>query len=157
MLERITPPAPVSNASGSPNSDLGQKEEIPVGSGDHVKDAQPENGLVDWEKGKAFCMGDEEFYREILQTFLESPSAMELRRYYEEADFENYRIKIRAMKANLANIGAMVVSDMAKRLELALKNENNVSYVQEHHDEFMAAYRNVVSEVKAYIANEYTL
>lgn len=132
-------------------NDLGQKEEIPVGSGDHVKDAQPENGLVDWEKGKVFCMEDEEFYREMLQTFLDSPSVMELRRYYEDADFENYRIKIHAMKANLANIGAMVVSDMAKRLELALKNENNVSYVQENHEKFMAAYDRVVSEVKTYI------
>ena len=31
----------------------------------------------------------------------------------------------------------MIVSDMAKQLELALKNENNVSYVRENHDEFM--------------------
>ena len=98
-----------------------------------------------------------EFYREILQTFLESPSAMELRRYYEASDFENYRIKIHAMKANLANIGAMTVSDMAKRLELALKNENNVSYVQENHDEFMTAYERVVSEVKTYIESANTL
>ena len=132
-------------------NDHGQKEEIPAGSGDHVKDAQPENGLVDWEKGKVFCMGDEEFYREMLQTFLDSPSAMELKRYYEAADFENYHIKIHAMKANLANIGAMTVSDMAKRLEHALKNENNVSYVRENHEEFMAAYERVVSEVKTYI------
>lgn len=132
-------------------NDLGQKEEIPVESGDHVKGTQSENSLVDWKKGKVFCMEDEEFYREMLQTFLDSPSAMELRRYYEESDFENYRIKIHAIKSNLANIGAMIVSDMAKQLELALKNENNVSYVQEHHEEFMAAYEKVVSEVKTYI------
>ncbi|MDD6037021.1 MAG: hypothetical protein PUC30_12695 [Lachnospiraceae bacterium] len=69
-----------------------------------------------------------------------SSSAIELRRYYEESDFENYRIKIHAIKSNLANIGAMGVSDMAKKLELALKKENNVSYVQENHEEFMAVY-----------------
>ena len=96
-------------------------------------------------------MEDEEFYREMLQTFLDSPSAMELRRYYEESDFENYRIKIHAMKSNLANIGAVSVSEMAKQLELALKNDNNVSYVQEHHEEFMTVYEKVESEVKAYI------
>ena len=96
-------------------------------------------------------MEDEEFYREMLQTFLDSPSDTELIRFYEESDFENYRIKVHAMKSNLANIGAMTASDMAKQLELALKNENNVSYVQEHHEEFMAAYEKVVSEVKTYI------
>ena len=138
-------------------NDLGQKEEIPVTSGEHDEGAQTENSLVDWKKGKALCMEDEEFYREMLQTFLDSPSAVELRRYYEESDFENYRIKIHAMKSNLANIGAVSVSEMAKQLELALKNENNVSYVQENHDEFMAVYERVVSEVKTYIESANTL
>ena len=132
-------------------NDLGQKEEILVEFGNYVKDAQSENSLVDWKKGKVYCMDDEEFYREMLQTFLDSPSAMELRRYYEESDFENYRIKIHAIKTNLANIGAVSVSEMAKQLELALKNENNVSYVQAHHEEFMAVHENVVSEVRTYI------
>ncbi|MGN0386782.1 MAG: ATP-binding protein [Lachnospiraceae bacterium] len=134
-------------------NDLGQKEEIPVESGDYVKDAQSEDSFVDWNKGKALCMGDEEFYRDILQIFIDSPFALELRRYYEEADFENYRIKIHAIKSNLANIGAMVPSDMAKQLELALKNENNVSYVQAHHDEFMTVYERVVAEVKTYLGS----
>ena len=132
-------------------NDLRQKEENPVASGDHEKGAQSENGLVDWKKGRALCMEDEEFYREMLQLFLDSPSAVELGQYYEESDFENYRIKIHAMKTNLANIGAVKASDMAKQLELALKKENNVSYVQENHDEFMAVFESVVSEVKTYI------
>ncbi|MDD6810994.1 MAG: ATP-binding protein, partial [Lachnospiraceae bacterium] len=138
-------------------NELGQKEEILVESGDSVKAAQSENCLVDWKEGRLFCMNDEEFYREMLQTFLDSPSAMELRRYYEESDFENYRIKIHAIKTNLANIGAMTASDMAKQLELALKNENNVSYVQENHEEFMKAYERVVSEVKTYMESANTL
>ena len=61
------------------------------------------------------------------------------------------------MKSNLANIGAVSVSEMAKQLELALKKDNNVSYVQEHHDEFMAVYEKVVSEVKTYIESANTM
>ena len=132
-------------------TDSGQKEEIPVESSKHVKGPQAENSLVDWKKGIMFYFGDEIFYRQILQMFLDSHSDMELRRYYEESDFENYRIKIHAMKTNLANVGAMSVSDRAKQLELALVNENNVSYVQENHDEFMKEYERVVSEVKTYM------
>ena len=132
-------------------NDLEQKEEIPATPGDTVRSASSEKGLVYWEMGKALCMEDEEIYREVLQAFLESPSAMELRQYYEESDFDNYRIKIHAMKTNLANVGAMSVSDRAKQLELALVNENNVSYVQENHDEFMKEYERVVSEVKTYM------
>lgn len=132
-------------------TDSGQKEEIPVESSKHLKGPQAENSLVDWKKGIMFCFGDEKFYREILQMFLDSHSDMELRRYYEEFDFENYRIKIHAVKTNLANIGAMKVSEMAKQLELSLKIENNVSYVQKHHEEFMATYERVVSEVETYM------
>ena len=138
-------------------NDSGQKEEIRGESGDHVKGEPLENGLVDWKKGKAYCMDDEEFYREMLQLFLDSPSPMELGRYYEESDFENYRIKIHAMKTNLANIGAVRVSEMAKQLELALKNDNQVSYVKENHDEFMTVYESVVSEVKTYMERANTL
>ena len=132
-------------------NDLEQKEKIPAASTDTDSSAPLENDLVDWEKGKLYCMEDEDFYREILQMFLDSTSPIELRQYYEESDFDNYRIKVHAMKSNLANIGAKNTSDMAKRLELALKNDNNVSYVQENHDEFMKEYERVVSEVKTYM------
>lgn len=98
-------------------------------------------------------MEDEEFYREMLRTFLAAHSDTKLRRYYEESDFENYRIKIHAVKTNLANIGAMKVSEMAKQLELALKNENNVAYVQEYHEDFIAIYKRVVSEVETYMGS----
>ena len=132
-------------------NELRQKEEIPDESDTHAKVAQSENGLVDWKKGRALCMEDEEFYREILEIFLDSPTAMELKQYYEESDFENYRIKIHAMKSNLSNIGATTVSDMAKKLEYALKYDNDVSYVQENHEEFMLAYERVMCEVRTYM------
>lgn len=142
-------------------NDLGQKEESAVESvdesadnADNVGAVQSENSLVDWKMGKAFCMDDEDFYMEMLQTFLDSPSATELKSFYEECDFENYRIKVHAMKSNLANIGAMTASDMAKKLELALKNDNNVTYVKENHEEFMAVFENVVSEVRTYIESK---
>ncbi|MGN1084840.1 MAG: Hpt domain-containing protein, partial [Lachnospiraceae bacterium] len=140
----------------------GQKEESPVEAGrdvevaKHVEASQTENSLVDWKKGRTFCLGDEEFYREMLRTFLNAHSDMELRGYYEESDFEKYRIKVHAVKTNLANIGAMQVSEMAKQLELALKIDNNVTYVQEHHEEFMAIYESVVSEVETYLENATT-
>ncbi|MDD6037266.1 MAG: ATP-binding protein [bacterium] len=134
-------------------TDSGQKREITVESGEPAQEAQIENSLVDWKQGRALCIENEDFYRELLQTFLDSHSDLQLRQYYEESDFENYRIKVHAIKSNLANIGAMRVSEMAKQIELALKNDNHVSYVREHHEEFMAAYERVVAEVRAYIQN----
>ena len=107
---------------------------------------------VDWEKGRNRCMNDEEFYREILGMMLESESDLELEQYFEESDFNNYRIKVHAIKSNLANIGAMEASDMAKQMELAIKTDHNVAYVQEHHAEFIAVLRQVFDEIKEYLS-----
>ncbi|MBQ1172825.1 MAG: response regulator [Lachnospiraceae bacterium] len=124
-------------------------------SADTVKSAagkRMEAYYVDWEKGRNRCMNDEEFYREILGMMIESESDLELEQYFEESDFNNYRIKVHAIKSNLANIGAMEVSDMAKQLELAIKIDHNVAYVQEHHAEFIAVLRQVFDEIKEYLS-----
>ena len=87
----------------------------------------------------------------MLRTFLDAHSDTELRGYYEASDFENYRIKVHAIKTNLANIGAGRVSEMAMQLELALKLDKNETYVQEHHEEFMKLLEKVMSEVERYL------
>lgn len=142
-------------------SKSGQKEEsaeaVVVPEEESVvpgEEASQDKGLVDWEKGKTLCMDSEEFYREILQIFMDSAADEELRKHYEESDFENYRIKVHSMKSNLANIGAKTASDLAKKLELALKNDHDEAYVREHHEEFLAVYGKVVSEVRAYLESK---
>lgn len=120
-------------------------------SGENPPAAKSENDIVDWERGKAFCAGDEDFYTEILRTFLDAHSDTALSQYYETSDFENYRIKIHAVKTNLANIGAVDASEMAKELELALKNRKDVNYVKAHHEEFILVFRRVVAAVEKYV------
>ncbi len=107
---------------------------------------------IDLEKGRKFCMDDEAFFRKILDMFAKSVYAQELNQYFENSDFSNYGIKVHAIKTNLANIGAEGASDMAKQLEFALKKENNVAYVQEHHAEFIRVYKQVQDEAKAYLS-----
>ena len=148
MIRKYLPEELILNTSS-------QQQGLPINEcGANKPAATSEKDIVDWEKGKEYCVGDEAFYTEMLKTFLESHSDVDLLQYYEASDFENYRIKIHAMKTNLANIGATEASEMAKKLELALKNENDVHYVQEHHEEFILIYRNVVSAVEKYIENE---
>lgn len=99
-------------------------------------------------------MGDESFYREILSIFLNSHSDEELNCFYEEGDWENYRIKVHAVKSNLANVAAEEASEMAKQLEYALKNNNDTEYVRSHHDEFLLAYRHVRECVEGYLGGK---
>ena len=106
----------------------------------------------DLARGRKRYMDDEEFYREILNMMIESEADVELEQYFEASDYENYRIKVHAVKTNLAGIGAMGASDMAKQLELAIKTDNDVAYVQEHHAEFIVILRQVFEEIKEYLS-----
>jgi CheY-like chemotaxis protein len=114
---------------------------------------QQEGSLVDWERGLKYCMDNSDFYREMLRLFLDGHAQDLLQELYEQGSWEDYRIKIHAMKTNLANIGAEHTSELAKSIELALKHENDISFAQENHEGFLAEYQIVVSEVEKYLAS----
>jgi len=120
---------------------------------EHTEEKTKEGCPVDWKTGKELCMNDEEFYREMLGIFLESGSDMELQRFYDAKDFENYRIKIHAVKTNLINIGAKESGELAKKMELSLKNGEGTAYVQEHHKEFLSMYYEAAQAVQEYLKN----
>ena len=128
------------------------KREVHIEKNDTVLRGVNKANLVDWEKGRALCANNEAFFRELLGVFVETKNDLELERYLKEEDFENYRIKVHATKTNLANIGATEASEMAKKLELSIKTDNNIDYVREHHREFISVYRQVVDAVKTYLS-----
>ena len=136
------------------NADSEQPELLVCESHGNAPAAKAENDIVDWERGRILCAGNEDFYTEILRTFLDAHSDTTLSQCYEASDFENYRVKVHAVKTNLANIGAVDASEMAKKLELALNNEKDVNYVKAHHEEFIRVYKKVVSKVEKYVYGE---
>ncbi len=114
----------------------------------------PQKELVDWNKGIRQSMDDKDFYREILTMFLNAHSDEQLNNLYETGDWKNYHIKIHAVKTNLANIAADEASEMAKQLEYALKNNNDIDYIQAHHEEFIQVYYHVRDQVNDYLSGE---
>lgn len=93
---------------------------------------------VDVEQALAYC-GDEEGFREIIAIFhAEGEKRREhLARYFKEQDWKNYVICVHALKGNAKGIGAGELSEMAKALEMAGK-ENRIDYILEHHETMMA-------------------
>ena len=55
-------------------------------------------------------------------------------------DWDNYTIKIHALKSSAKLIGALELSDKAYNLEMAGK-EKNIDYIAENHDSFMLEYK----------------
>lgn len=92
---------------------------------------------ISLEQALAYC-GDEEGFREIISIFhAEGKKRREnLDHYFKEQDWKNYVICVHALKGNAKGVGAGELSEMARELEMAGK-ENRIDYILEHHEAMM--------------------
>jgi len=95
--------------------------------------------------------GSEDAFRAVLKIFYESieSKTAELEEYYGSKDWENYTIKIHALKSSAKLIGAMELSEKAQMLETAGK-EGNVAYIETDHAPFMKEYGELGTRLAEY-------
>jgi HPt (histidine-containing phosphotransfer) domain-containing protein len=96
-------------------------------------------GELDISVGMSYCMESEEFYQEILKEYLNSKKTEAMTQYFAAQDWENYRVTVHALKSTSLTIGAVELSEQAKALEKACK-ENNIAYVQDNHARVLERY-----------------
>ncbi len=114
-----------------------------------VMDVEPEEEsgwlqkitCVDAETALKNC-GSEDALKEVLKIFYDAVPAKvsELETYYTMGNWENYTIKIHALKSSARLIGAQELADQAQLLENAGKEEN-LRYLMEHHASFLQEYQ----------------
>jgi CheY-like chemotaxis protein/HPt (histidine-containing phosphotransfer) domain-containing protein len=102
---------------------------------------------LDIAMGMGYCMDDTDFYQEMLKEFLNSGKKDALDQYFDAQDWENYRIVIHALKSTSLTIGAAELSEQAKALELACK-QNDIKYVQDNHTAVMERYVALLGELR---------
>ena len=102
--------------------------------------------------GMEYCMNDTGFYKEMLGTFLsESPVKREnLETALKNGDIKQYTVNIHGLKSTSKTIGAVMLPDMALRLELAGKEER-FDEIQSGHAEVMNEYEAVLSAAEELI------
>ncbi len=103
---------------------------------------------IDVEKGLNYCSGDEDFYLEMLQIFYSQSEEKrkEIVSLYEAADWENYAIKVHALKSTSLTIGAEQLSEHAKALEQAGKS-GDAEYIQANHPALLRLYEEVCENI----------
>lgn len=76
-----------------------------------------------------------EFYIEVLKTFIKgSKKDMEdLAKYIKEDARDNYRTVVHGIKSSAASVGAVILADMAERIDTEYK-KGNWNFVEENHD-----------------------
>lgn len=108
-----------------------------------------EAGIVT-ENGLDYCMNDRELYKEVLIEYAkdEPEKQKELEGYYDAKDWENYRIRIHAVKSSSRTIGAERLFRSAEILETA-SAEGNEQAVRALYPEFVKEYRKVSDTIRA--------
>lgn len=123
------------------------KEETPV----QVK--QPEEdkfsiGDLDVEKGLVYCGGQEQ-YLQILKITAETAreNQMQVEELFQRKNWKDYTIMVHGIKSSMLSIGALKLSELAKKLEMAGKGED-ITYILENHSEMLEEYKRVEKLLK---------
>ncbi|MGN0341221.1 MAG: DegV family protein [Roseburia sp.] len=101
---------------------------------------------LDVSIGLSYCMGDMDFYQEMIAEYLKNDKRASLEEFLEREDMENYRITVHALKSTSLTIGAVELSELAKQLEMAAKAEDT-EYIRTHHGEMMEKYKKLYTNL----------
>lgn len=104
---------------------------------------------IDTDAGLKYCVGDKEFYKSLLvQYATESAEKIGMmKKYYIVRDWHNYEILVHALKSTSKMIGITDLSEKAKALEKAAKN-NEENYILQNHEAMIRDYGQIAGEIK---------
>ena len=99
--------------------------------------------ILDTEAGLKNC-GSAGGYLAVLTTFYKTSEdkLTEIQGYYDDSDWENFTVKVHALKSSARIIGAMELSELAERLETAGK-EKNIEFIRENVTMMLKMYQEV--------------
>ena len=94
--------------------------------------------------------GSEEAFLSVLKIYYDSYTAKsdELNGFYNAEDWENYTVKIHALKSSSRLVGALVLGDESEKLEMAGK-ENNIDYIRTNHAKAMEMYEDIINSLSS--------
>ena len=105
---------------------------------------------INLETGLKYCMESKSFLNQMLTTFTDDKRAEKIQEAYDSADWKNYEILVHALKSTSLSIGAESLSEQAKALELAAK-DNKFDKIRAEHGDLMAVYQKVRGEIKKWL------
>ena len=98
---------------------------------------------------------NEEIYLNILKTYYGDLQAklQRIDQAKREGNIKNFVIDVHGLKSASASIGAMELSELAKELEMAGKNEE-LDFIESHYDTFFRKANEVEENLKEFFAEE---
>ncbi|MBD5470461.1 MAG: response regulator [Lachnospiraceae bacterium] len=103
--------------------------------------------FLDARAGLGYCAGSEGIYTEALKSYAVGKLRDEIEEYYEAEDWKKYGIKVHALKSTSLNIGAVELSEFAKALETASRNED-IAFIKAQHENIMKEYDEILVNLR---------
>ncbi|MBR6987369.1 MAG: response regulator [Clostridiales bacterium] len=124
-------------------------EEKVISKSDEDVFAQLKKSGIDTDAGIKYCVGDKEFYRSLLIQFANESNDKipSLRKFFHAHDWHNYEIIVHALKSTSKMIGITDLSEEAKALEMAAK-EQKEDFISSNHEQVLMDYSRYAAEIK---------
>lgn len=89
--------------------------------------------------------GSEEAFLSVLKIYYDSYEVKsgEIQKFFDSEDWENYTIKVHALKSSSRLVGAIQLGNDAEAMEMAGK-ERDTGYITAHHEALMNEYRTII-------------
>lgn len=110
---------------------------------------------VDVMDGLKLCGGNVDAYLAILKTFMETAeeSILRIETFAHNRDYKNYTTEVHGLKSSALAIGANGLSEMAKALEQAGKDEN-YKQIAEDTPALIARFSEIAENIKPFVETE---
>ena len=103
--------------------------------------------FLDTKLGMSYCMDDEDFYVEMIETYLNSDKRALITEAYSAERWKDYETYVHGLKSTSLNIGAQELSAHAKTLEFAAKDAD-YGYIREHSKDVLDEYSTLLGQLK---------
>lgn len=104
--------------------------------------------FLDITSAMEFCCNSEELFLNIVNTYVEENRLDAIRKYFDESDWDNFRIQVHALKSGSRTIGAGELVGHARSLEIAAKN-NDTRYILDNTEAVLDEYSELIERIKA--------
>ncbi len=149
ILQKYLPEEKIVGAPADRDGDI-LSETAHDTSADIRKEAEkerPAQELLDTAVGLRYCMGNDAFYRKMLEKYASDPREESLKKEFDAENWEAYRLTVHTLKSTSLTIGAVNLSEKAKAVDGAVK-EGNIAFVKVHHEELVRLYSEVLSYIR---------
>ena len=104
--------------------------------------------FLDVKSAMNYCCNSEELYLSVVKTYVEENRLEVIRKYFDEKDFDNYRIQVHALKSGSRVVGSGELEERARLLEMAAKS-GDTEYIAENNDALLDEYKSLLKRIEA--------